>query len=416
MSGERTSKRVRLLLERLRGVELGASGWSAYCPAHDDFQASLNVSVASDGRPVMNCHAGCDPHAVVSSLGWRPADFFGSADDTAAGADKGAEVEAEAGPGEGVPVREANGAFGGARVRTLAEILADPETLKPPPIAVPRLAWKGRVTLLAAREKAGKSTLASAAASAVTRGGAFLDGLCAPGHVAWFALEEHTADLAARFVEFGAVPERMVVVDELSDAFAEYARVVERVRPALVVVDTLAAFVDQLGERPDSGSSAGWTPIMSRLVSAARKHDAALVILHHGRKSDGSYRDSSAIGAGVDAILELSEDSRNKSVRKIKTRSRRTLVEDYSITLESGHYELVGSEPSLRSRVLRFVGSNPGCSQNAVRNGVQGRNQAVDDELSTLIAGGEIEDQGDGQSGRRLHLRQGPPADRIRAA
>ena len=36
---------------------------------------------------------------------------------------------------------------------TLAEMLADPELLKPPEAVIPRLAWKGRLTLLPGREK-----------------------------------------------------------------------------------------------------------------------------------------------------------------------------------------------------------------------------------------------------------------------
>lgn len=55
-------------------------------------------------------------------------------------------------------------------VVSLAEVLADPDAGKPPECVAPRIAWGGRVTLLAAREKAGKSTLASAIAAAVSSG------------------------------------------------------------------------------------------------------------------------------------------------------------------------------------------------------------------------------------------------------
>jgi len=48
--------------------------------------------------------------------------------------------------------------------RSLAELLADPDALNPPEPVIPRLAYRGRVTLLAAREKAGKSTVFTARA------------------------------------------------------------------------------------------------------------------------------------------------------------------------------------------------------------------------------------------------------------
>jgi hypothetical protein len=62
----------------------------------------------------------------------------------------------------------------GPRVWTLAELLADPELLKPPPAIIPNVAFAGRLTLFAAREKAGKSTFIGAAAAAVSRGAPFL--------------------------------------------------------------------------------------------------------------------------------------------------------------------------------------------------------------------------------------------------
>ena len=59
-----------------------------------------------------------------------------------------------------------------AQCWTLRELLENPVEL--PPAVVPRLAWPGRSTLLAAREKEGKSTLMTAAAAAVSRGSSFL--------------------------------------------------------------------------------------------------------------------------------------------------------------------------------------------------------------------------------------------------
>jgi len=58
--------------------------------------------------------------------------------------------------------------------RSLAEILADPDVIRPPVALVPRMAWTGRVTLLAAREKIGKSTLAGAAVAALSSGVRFM--------------------------------------------------------------------------------------------------------------------------------------------------------------------------------------------------------------------------------------------------
>lgn len=57
---------------------------------------------------------------------------------------------------------------------TLEELARRPELLAPPEAVVPRLAWEGRLTLLAAREKTGKSTLVRSAIAAKVTGRDFL--------------------------------------------------------------------------------------------------------------------------------------------------------------------------------------------------------------------------------------------------
>ena len=46
-------------------------------------------------------------------------------------------------------------------------------------------------------------------------------------------------------------------------------------------------------------------PIVQSLTHYAHESGVALILVHHGRKADGKYRDSSAIGAAVDVILEM---------------------------------------------------------------------------------------------------------------
>ena len=57
---------------------------------------------------------------------------------------------------------------GSSNVIRLQELLEDPELLQPPIEIIPKLAWKGRVTLLYGQEKLGKSTYIAAALAALT--------------------------------------------------------------------------------------------------------------------------------------------------------------------------------------------------------------------------------------------------------
>ncbi len=70
---------VTRLLDRLQGVkQTGAGCWIARCPAHDDRRPSLAIRELDDGRVLLHCFAGCDPHQIVSAVGLTLADLFPS--------------------------------------------------------------------------------------------------------------------------------------------------------------------------------------------------------------------------------------------------------------------------------------------------------------------------------------------------
>jgi hypothetical protein len=102
-----------------------------------------------------------------------------------------------------------------------------------------------------------------------------------------------------------------------------------------------AAFVGDDIEEP--GNASAWTPLMARLVRIARRRDAAVLLLHHALKSDGAYRDSTAIGAAVDVILELRPDEQNAMARRLRTRGR-FQVPDTTVCLEDTGFTLASGE------------------------------------------------------------------------
>lgn len=60
----------------LDGVTRNGAGWTARCPAHDDHNPSLSVSVGADGRTLIKCHAGCASEDICNAVGRKPADLF----------------------------------------------------------------------------------------------------------------------------------------------------------------------------------------------------------------------------------------------------------------------------------------------------------------------------------------------------
>lgn len=244
--------------------------------------------------------------------------------------------------------------------------------LNPPKAVVPRLAWKERVTLLAAREKGGKSTLASAAAAAVSSGNPFLGVETETGTVLIISLEEHPSDFAPRLMGFGADPKKIAILNcpasgkTLVQTIKDAA---EDIKPSLIIWDTLGAFAHRMtGGDLESGDSAAWTGIMLHIVEIARLYGATLV-LHHSRKSDGKYRDSTAIGANVDVILEMHGEG--SSPRTIKGVGR-FAIDETKLLLENNTYKLIETTPQLQKRILDYVRLNPNCSWKDIQRNVPG--------------------------------------------
>jgi hypothetical protein len=294
--------------------------------------------------------------------------------------------------------------------RSLAEILADPSATALPEVVVPNVAFRGRSTLFAAREKLGKSTFARAMAASVSSGGQFLGDLCRGGTVLLIGLEEHVGDIARSLQEFGADPHRVIIVEPEGirgdDPIGMIERITEHVEPDLVIIDTLAALTAHLDSVPDAGDAGRWTAIMSRLTGLARVNDAAVVIIHHGRRSDGRYRDSSAIGGGVDMILEVQE--RKDGSRKVTGRGR-WAFEDFVYVYEGGVIRAVSRSRSIEAQVIDFVSRTPGASQRQVEQAVTGKREAVRETVQRLLEEGALDDRGTSK-GRELHPAPARPA------
>jgi len=63
------------LLGRLDDVEETADGWLVHCPAHDDSQQSLRLTVSDQGKVLVRCRAGCPTPKVVEALGMTMRDL-----------------------------------------------------------------------------------------------------------------------------------------------------------------------------------------------------------------------------------------------------------------------------------------------------------------------------------------------------
>jgi len=293
--------------------------------------------------------------------------------------------------------RDADGAAHASR--TLREILANPEALKPPEPLIPRFAWRGRVTLYSAPDKSGKSTLIAAACAAATRGEPFLDAPTAPVSVLLLRLEEHVGDLAVRAERFGTDPDRLRVIEIAADPEAVLREEVERYRPDVIIVDPLVSYARAV---TSSGDSRQWRPVMETFLALARRFDAAVIVLHHARKSDGQARDSGDITAAVDVVIEQTK-RHEEGVQRFDVRGR-WAQPGFAVWLADDRYVIHVGEPPLEQRILAFLAAHPRSGFNALREGVAARASDVRAALDALAARDVVRNEGSGQRQRWVAL------------
>lgn len=289
----------------------------------------------------------------------------------------------------------------------LSTLLKDPDLQKRPRMIVPGLAAAGRVTMLAAREKMGKSTYAAFLGALLSSGGSWGQQL-AQGVVLWIGLEEHKGDAVVRFKAMGADPDHTVIIDELpvKDRLTQLKAAILQWRPSLIILDSLAAYAQEL---EDENNAAACTALLTPLVKLIHSTDSALVILHHGNKSNSGYRGSVAIGAAMDMILEMTDDSDTANARRITAKGRLKVksyevlfdeaTESFSYLGEVGALAGAAQDPAakrqdVKDRVLQFVRDNPGATKTAARDSVGGNVTVVDQALDALLAGGELRREG----------------------
>lgn len=292
---------------------------------------------------------------------------------------------------------------------SLEELLKRPELLVPPPVVIPRIARRGRTTLIAGADKAGKSTLLAHATAAHSKRGYFLDEPVGAetANIVWVGLEEALGDAVMRFEQLAAVPPNIQVLNVATANLLEEIRKELKRKPAdVVVVDSVTEYARILkGAPPEDGDSSGWSGIVRPLTALTREFPSVcLVLLHHSRRSDGQFRSSGEIAAAVDCLLEMrgpgvGEDT---SLRHITGRARWT-VEPFDIKLRNGRYELAGGAAlSVDARVLLHIEENRGVSLTDLRRRMSVRGKAVDDAVAELIRRGAIVDLG-GSKGRSFH-------------
>ena len=176
----------------------------------------------------------------------------------------------------------------------------------PPAVAWP-IAHRGRLTLLHAREKVGKSTLLRAAVAAVTRGVPFLEQSTIAGRVLWVG-EEAVGDLKGQLFEVNADLDRVFFIRRLNpktEHEASLPQLVALLRPVWVIIDTWQHYL-KAHRVTDTAGPGEQGLLLGDVVDLAQEYEAAITVSHHNAKNrPNAYRDSTALGAVADMIVSL---------------------------------------------------------------------------------------------------------------
>lgn len=201
---------------------------------------------------------------------------------------------------------------------------------------------EGNLTLLAGREKAGKSTLLFAFMRALLDGRPFLDRPTRTKPIIMLA-EEADASLAEKLRRFGLADEaervRLLTRSglrsrpNLTDSMAWATAEARRVGAGLIIVDTLSFFAGLSAE--DENHAGAMAAALQPLLQAAGEGFAVLG-LHHVAKRTGELRGSTAIAASADIIATLIREPEAPTRRRLEGTGR------YQATPPSTLIELSG--------------------------------------------------------------------------
>ena len=232
------------------------------------------------------------------------------------------DAELDADWGDGPRLALPDGTAPGCELQDAASLLdAD---IPPMAFVVDGLLPLGGSSLWAGAPKAGKTQNACQAAIAVAHGEEVYGRATMGGSVVVLAFEDHLAGYRERMIKLGMGRETPLYSHvgpaPAGPALGWLDAIVDRYRPVLVVIDTLARLV----RVADFNDYAAATAALEPFANLARERRFHAMFIHHARKGGGEHGEqalgSSAWAGGVDSVVDLRRDANGE--RFIESQNR----------------------------------------------------------------------------------------------
>lgn len=266
----------------------------------------------------------------------------------------------------------------------------------------------GGFSILVAKPKVGKSTLARQLVFCVTRGEPFLGRQTVKGRVLYVSLEEKRYEVRNHFKLMGAngTEDLGVYVGSTPEgAYKWLENEIKRQPPILVIIDTLFRFA----RVSDVNDYAKIIAALDPLLALARNHFTHIIGTHHARKSPGDGADatlgSTAIFGSVDTAIVL---KRTESKRTIETQQRYGIDMEPTLLLFDTEYKIAtlgGTKEEediqkVESAITEFLkSSDEPVSESVIDDEVEGRTIFKRKALRKLVSGGGVMRTGLGKRG-----------------
>lgn len=307
---------------------------------------------------------------------------------------------------EWTPPKNQDTQTGGMPLIKLSDLLKEPDELVP--WLVDKTLPSGGFSVIAAKPKVGKSTIARNLALSVAKGEPFLDKPVSKGSVIYYALEEKKSEVKKHFQDMGADGTEDIYIytgGTPVDAIRQIREVVESIRPALIIVDPLF----RLTKIKDGNDYAQVMTALEPLSRLARDTGAHVLCVHHSGKGDRQSGDSvlgsTAIFGSVDTLLIM---KRLEAYRTISSFQRygddlpeTTLHFDKnSRTVEIGKPKIEEDIDSLKKAIIEFLSSQgEPVIKPVIMDEVEGRAVIKRKALTELVRDGRITRDGEGGKG-----------------
>ena len=266
------------------------------------------------------------------------------------------------------------------------------------------------LSIIGARPKVGKSTVARSLAVAVALGRPWLGRNVAQGGVLYINMEEHRTRVAEHFqkfkiqddddnlmLRFGPPPENCI---------AWLREQVEKYRPVLVVIDPMIDILMRVKEITEYTSVARELAPFLKIVWEFGAH---ITFIHHNTKADADQGrellGSTALFARVDSIIVLSKDSKNirsfYSIQRYGDDIEPTALKlDASGWVTSGRTVNAIEFDELQTEIRDYLKlQTKPVDTTTIRNGVGHQAKQVSAALKSLLGAGKVTRSGTGKRG-----------------